>query len=108
MFIITHVTDFPPAAERTKKYVLLPSEHDPILYIHLRLSSGKDGVLRMLRDWSVPQVVLRTRVLLGVYKELVSERHWDRVSHVPATNLLQGVSQGGGAVEDGCMGDAVF
>ena len=34
MFIITHVTDFPPAAERTRKYVLLPSEPDPILYIH--------------------------------------------------------------------------
>ena len=62
----------------------------------------------MLRDWSVPQVVLRTRVLLGVYQELVSQRHWNGVSHVSSTNLLQGVSQGGGAVERGCMGDAVF
>jgi len=62
----------------------------------------------MLRDWSVPQVVLRTRVLLGVYQELVPQRHWHRVSHVPPANLLQGVSQGGGAVEQGCMGDAVF
>jgi hypothetical protein len=62
----------------------------------------------MLRDWSVPQVVLRTRVLLGVYKELVSQGYRNRVSHVPTPNLLQGVSQGGGAVERGCMGDAVF
>jgi hypothetical protein len=53
----------------------------------------------MLRDWSVPQIVLRTRILLGVYQELVSERHWHGVSHVPATNLLQGVPQSGGAVE---------
>ena len=62
----------------------------------------------MLRDWSVPQVVLWSRVLLGVYQELVSERYRNRVSHVPSTNLLQGVSHGGGSVEDGCMGDAVF
>ena len=62
----------------------------------------------MLRDWSVPQVVLRPRFLLGVHKELVSQRHWHWVSHVPAANLLQGVSQGGGSVEHGCMGDAVF
>ena len=62
----------------------------------------------MLREWSVPQVVLRTRVLLGVYKELVSQRHWHGVSHVSPTNLLQRVPQGGGTVERGCVGDAVF
>ena len=62
----------------------------------------------MLRDWSVPEVVLRTRVLLGVYKELVSQGYRNRVSHVSPSNVLQGVPQGGGAVEDGCMGDAVF
>ena len=103
MLPITHVTDFPPAVERTKKYVLLPSEHEPN-----RETLTNNGVLRMLRDWSVPQVVLRTRVLLGVYQELVFERHWHRMSHVPSANLLQGVSHGGGSVEDGCMGDAVF
>jgi len=62
----------------------------------------------MLRDWPVPQVVLRPRFLLGVYKELVSQRHWNRVSYVPAANLLQGVSQIGGSMEHGCVGDAVF
>ena len=62
----------------------------------------------MLRDWPVPQVVLRPRFLLGVYKELVPQRHWHRVSYVPSTNLLQGVSQSGGAVEYRSMGDAVF
>jgi len=72
-----------------------------------RLSIGKDGVLGMLRNWPVSQVVLWTRVLLGVYQELVPQRHRHRVSHVSSTNLLQGVSQGGGTVEHGCVGDAV-
>ena len=103
MFIITHVTDFPPAAERTRKYVLcVPTREQSSETL------TNNGVLRVLRDWSVPQVVLWSRVLLGVYQELVSQRHWNRVSHVPSANLLQGVSHGGGSVEDGCMGDAVF
>jgi len=62
----------------------------------------------MLRNWPVSQVVLRPRVLLGVYQELVSQGNWNWVSDVPSPNLLQGVPQGGGAVEHGCMGDAVF
>ena len=72
------------------------------------ISNVCNGVLSVLRDWPVPQVVLRPRVLLGVYKELVYERNWDGVSDVPSSNLLQGVPHAGGAVEHGCVGDAVF
>ena len=99
--------DFPPRSESFGlflKNTCCARQH----LIQEEMFITKNGVLGMLRDWTVPQVVLRTRVLLGMYKELVSQGNWHWVSHVSATNILQRVSQAGGTVERGCMRDAVF
>lgn len=62
----------------------------------------------MLRDWTVSPTVLWSRVLFGVYKELVSQGNRNRVSDVPSTNLFQGVQDGTGSMGRRCVAHKMF